>query len=105
MGPGWVSNTFIGLPDGSDGKESACKAGQLGLILGWGRSSGERNGNPFQYSCLGNPMDRGAWQPTVHGVTRVGHDLVTKPHKAFINYYHEWHKNSYFSWQNKIFPS
>ena len=89
MGPGWVTNTFTDLPDGSDGKESAYKAGQLGLILGWGRSSGKRNGNPLQYSCLGNPMDRGAWQPTVHGVTRVGHDLVTKPHKAFINYYHE----------------
>ena len=40
---------------------------------------GEGNGNPFQYSCLENPMDRGAWQATVHGVTRIGHDLATKP--------------------------
>ena len=40
---------------------------------------GEENGNPFQYSCLGNPMDRGAWQATVHGVARVGHDFVAKP--------------------------
>ena len=40
---------------------------------------GEENGNPLQYSCLRNPMDRGAWQAIVHGVTRVGHDLVTKP--------------------------
>ena len=43
------------------------------------RSPGEGNGNPLQYSCLENPMDRGAWQATVHGVARVGHDLATKP--------------------------
>ena len=42
-------------------------------------ASREGNGNPLQYSCLENPMDRGAWQATVHGVARVGHDLVTKP--------------------------
>ena len=53
--------------------------GDPGLIPGSGRSPGEGNGNPRQYFCLGNPMDRGAWQATVHGVTRVGHDLVTKP--------------------------
>ena len=47
--------------------------------LGWEDLPGEGNGNPLQYSCLGNPMDRGAWQATVHGVTRVGHDLMTKP--------------------------
>ena len=41
--------------------------------------TGEGNGNPFQYSCLKYPMDRGAWQATVHGVARVGHDLATKP--------------------------
>ena len=54
----------------SDGKESACNAGDPGLIPGWGRSSGEGNGNPFQYSCLENPMDRGAWRATVLGVTK-----------------------------------
>ena len=48
-------------------------------IPGLGRFPGEGNGNPLQYSCLENPMDRGAWQATVHGATRVGHDLVTKP--------------------------
>ena len=48
-------------------------------IQGWGRSPGEGNGNPLQYSCLENPMDRGARWATVHGVTRVGHDLETKP--------------------------
>ena len=56
-----------------------------------GRSPGEGNGNPLQYSCLKNPMDRGTWQARVQGVTRVGHDLVTKllPHKwniTFKNY-------------------
>ena len=69
----------LGFPHSSDGKESACNAGDLALIPGLGRSSGEGNGNPLQYSCLDNPMDRGAWQATVHRVTRVGHNLVTKP--------------------------
>ena len=50
----------------------ACNAGDPGL----GRSSGVGNGNPLQYSCLDNPMDRGAWRATVHGVTRLGHDLA-----------------------------
>uniref|UniRef100_A0A4W2F7A1 Acidic leucine-rich nuclear phosphoprotein 32 family member n=1 Tax=Bos indicus x Bos taurus TaxID=30522 RepID=A0A4W2F7A1_BOBOX len=58
--------------------ESACNAGDPGLISGSGRSPGEGNGNPLQYSCLEYPMDRGAWQATVHGIARVGHDLVTK---------------------------
>ena len=49
------------------------------MIPGMGRSPGGGNGNPLQYSCLENPMDRGAWWATVHGVARVGHDLVTKP--------------------------
>ena len=56
------------------GKESACSAGDLGLIPGLGRFPGEGNGNPLQYSCLENPVDRGAWQATVHGVARVGCD-------------------------------
>ena len=58
-----------GLPSGAAIKESACNAGDLDLILGSGRFSGEGNGNALQYSCLGNPMDRGAWQAIVHGVT------------------------------------
>ena len=66
-----------GLP-GSVGKEIACNAGDLGSIPGSGRSSGEGNGNPYQYSCLGNPTDRGAWWAAVHGVARVGHHLATK---------------------------
>ena len=59
--------------------ESAYNAGDPGLITGSGRSPGEGNGNPLQYSCLQNPMDGGVWQATVHGVLRVGHDLVPKP--------------------------
>ena len=53
------------------------EAGDAVLILGSGRSPGEGNGNSLQYSCLENPLDRGAWQTTVHGVARVRHDLVT----------------------------
>ena len=49
---------------------SAGDAGDVGLILGSGRSPGEGNGNPLHYYCLGNPMDRGAWQATVHGVAK-----------------------------------
>ena len=59
---------FWGFPGGSDGKESTCNAADLGLIPGLGRSPGERNSNPLQYSCLENSMDRGAWWATVHGV-------------------------------------
>ena len=65
--------TQLGFPDGSDGKESACKAGDLGLFPESGRSSGEGNGNPLQYSSLENFMDRGAWQATVHELQRVRH--------------------------------
>ena len=50
--------------------DGAGDAGDAGLIPGWGRSPGGRNGNPFQCSCLGNPVDRGAWLPIVHGVTK-----------------------------------
>ena len=57
------------FPSGSDTKESACHAGDPGLIPGLGRSPGVRNGNSHLYSCLGNPMDRKAWQATDHVVT------------------------------------
>jgi len=56
------------------GKESACNAGNLGSIPGLRKSPGEGNGNSLQYSCLENPMDRGAWQVTVYGVARVRHN-------------------------------
>ena len=58
------------LLSGSDSKESACNAGDPGSTPGLGRSPGEGNGNPLQYSCLENPMDREAWQATVHGVAK-----------------------------------
>ena len=57
-----------GFPGGSDSKESACNAGDLGLIPKLGRCPEEGNGNPLQYSCPENSMDRGAWQATVYGV-------------------------------------
>ena len=69
---------FMGSPHSSVSKKSACNA-DLGLITGLGRSPGEGNGNPLQYSCLENLMERGTWQATVHRVTRVGHNLLTKP--------------------------
>ena len=59
----------LGFPSGSDDKESACNTGDPGSVPGLGRSSGEENGNPLQYSCLENSMDRRAWWATDHGVT------------------------------------
>ena len=61
---------LICFPGGSDSKESACNAGDLGSIPGSGRSHGEGNDNPLQYFCLENSMDRGAWYATVHGVAK-----------------------------------
>ena len=61
---------ILGFPGSSGGKESACNVGDPGLIPGPGKSSGEGNGNPLQYSCLDNPVDGGAWQATVHGVSK-----------------------------------
>jgi len=60
----------VRLPGSSNNKESAFEAGEQGSIPGLGSSSGEGNGNPLQYSCLENPMDREAWQATVHGVAK-----------------------------------
>ena len=71
-------NNVPAFPGGLVSKESACSAGDTHSIPGSGRLLGEGNGNPLQYSCLGNPKDREAWQATVHVVTRVGHDLATK---------------------------
>ena len=62
---------ILGFPGSSDSKASAYNAGNLGSIPGSGRSPGGGKGNPLQYSCLGNPIDRGAWQAAVHGVTKV----------------------------------
>ena len=66
-----LTSVFLGFPGASEGKESACNEGDLGLIPGLGRSPGEGNVYPLQYSCLENSMNRGAWQATVHGLQRV----------------------------------
>ena len=60
----------LGFPGGSNGKESTCNAGDLGSVPGLGRSPGEENGNPFQYYCLKNPMDGGAWWAIVYEVAK-----------------------------------
>ena len=60
----------VGFPDGSVVKSPPANAGDTSLIPGSGRSPGEGNGNPLQYSCLGNPMDSGAWWATVHGISK-----------------------------------
>ena len=73
-----LGSICTGFPGGSDGKEFTCSAGVVGSVSGSRRSPGGGHGNPLQYSCLENPMDRGAWQATVQVVARVGHNLVTK---------------------------
>ena len=69
----------MGLPGDSDSKESVCDVGDLGLIPGLGRSPGGGHGNWLQYSCLENPMDRGAWRATVHGISKSGIWLSDQP--------------------------
>ena len=71
----------MGFPGGSVGEESACNAGDLGSIPGWGRSPGEGRGNPLQYSCLENPMDGGAWLAAVHRVAKSQTRLSNKEKK------------------------
>ena len=66
----YASNIEVGFPSGSAGKESVSNVGDVGLIPGSGRYPEEGNGYPLQYSCPENPMDRGAWQATVHRVTK-----------------------------------
>ena len=75
----------MGFPGGSDGKASACNAGDPGLIPGPGRSPREGNGYPLQNSCLENPMDKGAWQAIVHGVASVGLTLATREREREVN--------------------
>ena len=76
-----------GFPGGSGSKESACNAGDLGSVPGLGRSPGEGNGNPPQYSCLKNSMDRGAWQATVQwGYTELD---MTKQHSLSLHFLFE----------------
>ena len=75
-----MSILFIRIDDGlRTPPRPLCNAGDPGSIPGSGRSPGEGNGNPFQYSCLENPIDRGDWWATVHGVAKVVHNLAVKP--------------------------
>ena len=79
----WLNNItlcgYASFPGGSVVKNLPTNAGDVGSAPGLGRSPGEGNDDPLQYSCLGNPMDRGAQWAIIHGVTRIRHDLVTKP--------------------------
>ena len=86
---------FFRLPWFLSGKESACNAGDVSLIPRSGRSPREGNGEALEYSCLENPMDRGAWQATVHVVPRVGHNLATKPPPPLL----------FLNWNEKMEPS
>ena len=74
-----MNNIKINCLTSSVCKSSAYNIGDLGLIPGLGRFPGEGNSKPLQYSCLENPMGKGAWQATVHGITRVGHELAINP--------------------------
>ena len=74
---------YNGFPRGSDSKESACNAGDLGSIPGLGRSPSGGHGNPLQYSYIENPMNRGSWQATVHGITKELH--MTKQLSSLSN--------------------
>ena len=88
----WVLNCTRGFPGGSavnNPLDKPGKAGEVGTIPGWGRSPGGENGSPLQSSCLENPMDRGAWRVTVHGVTeswtRLSHkQQQNKLYKMFL---------------------
>ena len=76
-------SSYLGFPGDSVLKNPPVKAGDAGSIPGPGRSPGEGNGNPLQYSCLGNPMERGAWRAAVHGVAEELDKLVTKQQLLF----------------------
>ena len=76
------------FPGGSDGKESACYARDLGLIPRSGKSPGEGNGNPLQYSCLENSLDRGAWRATVHVVTKKKETDTTEQLTLSLHFFH-----------------
>ena len=82
-----------GFPGGSDGKESDCNVGDQGSIPGSGRSPGEGNGYPLQYSCLENPMNRGAWRATVHGVAQSRTGLERLSTRAHVVVTAQWWKH------------
>ena len=79
-----VGSIPLGFPGGSVVKNLPASAGDAGLIPGLGRSPGEENCNPLQYSCLGNPKNRGTWQATVQGSQKVGHNLLTQTKTVYL---------------------
>ena len=80
----FVPDPVLGFPGGSVVKNLSANAGDMSLIPGLGRSPGEGNGNPLQCSCLGNPMDRGAWWAAVHGVAKSQTRLSSTPCASFF---------------------
>ena len=84
-----VHGVWVGLPGGSDRKESACNRGDTGSTLGSGRPPGEGKGYPLWHSCLENPMDRGAWQATVHGVAK------SRTRQRDCHFHCSWHLGSF----------
>ena len=86
----WINDEF-GLPRWLSGEESSCQAGDTGLIPGLGRTPGEGNGNPLQYSCLGNSLDRGA-RPHSMGSQKSWIWLVTKQQKQASSFLNQWSK-------------
>ena len=87
-----------GFHSNSDGKESTWNAGDLGLIPGLRRSPGEGHGNPLQYSCLENPMDRGAWQATVHRVAQSRTRLNQLRARAHTHTHTHTHTHQLLEW-------
>ena len=97
---------FLGFPGGSDGKECTCREEDVCLILALGRSPGKENGYPFQYSCLENSMDRGAWKVIVHGVAKSRtqlSDLIINWSIHFKCMYN-WTKSQYYCCKIKTAP-
>ena len=91
-----ISSVFyMGFPGGSDGKAAVCNAGDPGSIPGLGRSPGEENGNPLQYSCLENPMDGGALKAAVHGVAE-GQTHLSDFTFTFMHWRREWQPTPVF---------
>ena len=82
----------LGFPGGSPVKNPPASPRDVGLIPESGRSPGEGKGNPLQYSCLENPMDRGAWRAAVHGVAGIGQDLATKQQMLMLFFMSKVHK-------------
>ena len=95
------TENYQGFPGGSEGKASACNAGDLGSIPGSGRSPGEGNGNPLQCSCLENPMDGGAWWATVHRVSKSWTRLSNFTHSLTQSKQHCQSRREYFLAKNQ----